>query len=409
MTTGSLHRLTVILPAILLVLQFAPRADEAGAASTHSAQWRTAPLVFFRTANAETTQLLRRVLRVDPRTGQSIPSVTPPADFRSFVDAAQVGDTSFLAWTTKRGDLWLGAAGPTPGLARRWRVGRAGGFEVVPAPTDRSLGTGSGFLRVSADGRTALLVNGQGRRRVGRYVDLRTGAVRSRRLPVGVSRDVADATVLGDRFVLVGPTGAVVTVGRHGEVVSRGQVPLASTGTSRIGFVNIVGLPGDRAALSFIGGWMYRPGTRRYIARYDARTGKVKITRSYADFDGFEFAATATRFLVFGDDHWTTGRIDGGPLRKMRPPGPGRRPPGSAGIEPDAQGNPYVRGSTTARGVAFVLRGIDYVNRNDMNAYGAFEVLEVDVENARVIRRTRFGDDRGGRSPLPYAFDMRIS
>lgn len=367
------------------------------------------PLVFFRTANRAGTRLLRRVLRVNPRTGRSLPSITPPADFRSFVDAVQVGGTSFLAWTSRRGGLWLGAAGPNGRIARRWQVGRSGGFEVLPVPLYKAAGTGTGFVRVSADQSTALLVNGRGRG-IGRFVDLESGTVRERQLPVGLDRNIADAAAIGGLFVLSGYTGAVVSMGSNGDVVARTQVKLAAKGAMTIGFVKMVALSGDRAVFSFINGRMYRDGTRRFIGRYNARNGALTITRSYPDFEGYEFAATQSRFAVFGNDHWTIGPIDRGPLRRITPPGAGPRPPAFAGIEPEVEGVPRVFGNAIgAHGRTSVFRAIDYENIHGMAGYVAYEVVQVDVESARVIRRTRFGDETGGPSPLPFAFDVRVS
>lgn len=42
-------------------------------------------------------------------------------------------------------------------------------------------------------------------------------------------------------------------------------------------------------------------------------------------------------------------------------------------------------------------------------SYVAYEIVEVDIDTARVIRRTRFADETGGRSTLPYAFDVRVA
>lgn len=161
---------------------------------------------------------------------------------------------------------------------------------------------------------------------------------------------------------------------------------------------------------SFITGSKYRAGTRRLIARYDTRTGAVNATRSYAAVDGYEFVATPTRFVVFGNGHWTARRIDGGPLRQVAAPGPGPRPPAAAKIEPDEPGGSYVSASTTTcDGRAVVLRVIGYANRADTNEYSAYEAIDVDIAHARVLRRTRYADDTGGPRPRPYVFDIRNS
>lgn len=382
-------------------------AHAATSSSTHAG-----PLVFFRTVKRNTIRPLRRVLRVDPRTGRDLRSVTLPADFRSFVDAAQVGDTSFLVWTSKHGQLWLGAAGTTGRIMRRWRIGRAGGFDVTPVPEDPFEGSGTGFLRVSPDRHTALLVNGQGRDREGLYIDLPSGAVRKRLLPRGVRREVADVAAVGDRFVLLGFAGDLVTVGARGELVARGRVRLPAGGPRRIGFVDLVALPSNRAVVSFTTNRSYKFARRRFVARYNARSGALEATRTFLDPGGDTFAATATRFEVFADEpyKWIAGRIDGGPLREVEQPGPGPRPAPAVKIEADVQGTQRAFSTTTSTdGKAFVLRAIDYENYNDQEGYAPYEVLEVDVTAARVLRRTRFGDDSGGPSGLPFAFDIRVS
>lgn len=98
--------------------------------------------MFFRTIKRNTIRPLRRVLRVDPRTGRRLRSVTLPIDVRSFVDATQVGDLSYVAWTSTRGELWLAEARRSGQISRRWRVDRAGGFDVTPVP-ERIPGPGS--------------------------------------------------------------------------------------------------------------------------------------------------------------------------------------------------------------------------------------------------------------------------
>lgn len=412
--TGSTSRPPVVLLVALVVfwLPFT-RPEPTLAASSAGMAGRVAgtvaPLVFFRTESTKATGFLRRVMRISPRTGRSLRSVVPPADFRSFVDAVQVGSTSYLAWTSTRGNLWLASAGPSGRIERRWLVGRSSGFEVRPVPLYEPTGTGTGFLRVSANQRDALLVNGRGRR-IGRFVDLQSGIVKSRHLPDGVQEDVADAAAVGGRFVLISETGSVVSLGPNGELLSRTQIRLPAAGPRRIGFVKLIPLSADHAALSFINGQMYRDGTRRFIARYNARNGALTIERSYLDFEGYEFAATTERFTVFGNDHWTTGRIDGGPLRQISPAGPGPRPPASAGIEPEVEGVARVFGSATGNnGQAFVFRAIDYENIHGMAGYVAYEVIQVGIANGEIRRRTRFGDETGGRSPLPFAFDIRVA
>lgn len=371
------------------------------------------PLVFFRTIKRNTVRPLRRVLRVDPRTGRRLRSVTLPIDLRSFVDATQVGDRSYLAWTSTRGELWLAEARRSGQISRRWRVDRAGGFDVTPVPEDPlEEDSGTGFLRVTADGRTALLVNGQGQGRFGRYVDLLTGTVITRRLPKGVDENVADIAPLADRFVLISDTATLVTVGARGALIARGHVTLPSRGPREVGFVDLIALPAGRAVTSFTTNRSANDERRRFIARYDTRSGAVTVTRSFTDRFGDTFAATATRFELFGDypDQWVSGAIDGGPLRQVQPPGPGARPPAVFEIEPEVQGEPAVFNSvTSADGRAFVFRGIDYENRKNQEGYAAYEIVEVDVRTARVLRRTRFADDAGGPSPLPYAFDIRVS
>lgn len=267
-------------------------------------------------------------------------------------------------------------------------------------------------MRVSADRRTALLINGQGRGRFGRYVDLRTGTVLIRRLPKGVDENVAAIAPLADRFVLIGDTATLVTVGARGALIARGHVTLPAAGPRKVGFVDLVALPAGRAVASFTTNRSANDERRRFIARYDTRSGAVTVTRSFTDRFGDTFAATATRFELFGDypSPWVVGRIDGGPLREIPAPGPGPRPPAVVQIDPDVQGVPYAFNSvTSADGRAFVFRGIGFQNRTNQEGYAAYEIVEVDVRTARVLRRTRFADDSGGPSPLPYAFDIRVS
>lgn len=386
-------------------------AEASRVSGTLHAHTRTGPLVFFQTFRANSIQRLRRVLRVDPRTGRRLVAVTLPSDARTFIDATEVGDTTFLAWASNRGDLWLAAAGRTGGMSRRWRVGRSAGFEVRPVPNDPTNEVAAGVVRVTADARYALLVNGRGARRIGRFVDLRSGTVHNRPLPRGVEREVADTAVLGHRFVLIGRTGGLVTLGPLGGLLARGQVGLPASGSGRIRFVDIVAPTTERVIVSFVTGSMFRGTARRSIAWYDASTGRFTTTRSYPDDDGYAFAATTTRFVVFGDNHWVAGRLDGGPLRKIAPLGPGARPPATSRIDPNVHGNAYVLGSTTsADGQAVVLRSIDYANPDDRTDYTAFEILDVDIRQARVLQRTRFADDAGGPPRhLPYALSIRVS
>lgn len=394
--------------ADLLIVVAAAAATQPASAASGSTP--SGPLIFFRTANADTTRLLRRVVRVEPRTGKSLPPIVPPSDFRSFVDAVQVGSMSFVAWTSKRDTLWLGAAGPDGRISRRWRAGSAGGFEVRPIPEDPAEGTGDGFVRISADGTTALLVNGRGRR-FGRYLDLRSGAVSNTPLPEEVSGQIVEAAAVGSRFVLVGSTGSLATVGPHGEAVARSAIKLPAIGPDRIDLVDIVALSEYRAVLSYVTPRTSTVDRRRFIARYNARSGTVRVTRSFADPGGDAFAATSTWFEVFAHDpfRWTAGRIDGGPLRHVPPAGPGPRPAATFRIEPDLPPVAYVLGSASSRSQGFVFRTLDYENVNDMNGYAVHEVIEVEIPTARVLRRTRFGDGTGGRSTLPYAFDIRVS
>lgn len=370
------------------------------------------PWVFFRTIKRNTLRPLRRVLRVDPRTGRRLRSVTLPIDLRSFVDATQVGDLSYLAWTSTRGELWLAEARRSGQISRRWRVDRAGGFDVTPVPEDPlDEDSGTGFLRVTADGRSALLVNGQGQGRFGRYVDLRTGRVLIRRLPKGVDENVADIAPLADRFVLFGDTATFVTVGARGALIARGHVTLPAAGPRKVGFVDLVALPAGRAVASFTTNRSANGERRRFIARYNTRSGAVTLTRSFPDRFGDTFGATATRFELFGDDPypWITGRIDGGPLRDVQQPGPGPRPPVAVGIDPEVRGAQLALDTTTSDGRAFLLRAIDYENRSNQEGYAPYEVVVIDVANARVLKRTRFGDDSGGPSGLPFAFNIRVS
>lgn len=369
----------------------------------------SSPLVFFRTFNRDTSQLLRRVFRVDPRTERNLSPVALPPDFRSFVDAVQVGNRSFVVWTSKRDRLSLGAAGPDGRIVRRWPVGSAGGFEVRPVPDDPTSGTGSGFLRVSSDRRTALLVNGRGRR-FGRYVDLRSGAVHNTPLPNGISGQIAEAAAIGSRFVLVGNKGSLVTVGQRGNVVARGSVNLPATGPDRIDLVDIVALSANRALLSYVTPRTSKAPRRRFVVRYNPRSGATRVTRKFTDPGGEAFAATATRFEVFGADpyRWIAGRIDGGPLRAVTPAPPGP-PPAGIGIEPDAPAFSFLYNAASAGARGFVLRVVDFENVNDMSGYAVHEVLEVEVATSRVLRRTRFGEPPPRRINLPYPFDIRIS
>lgn len=213
-----------------------------------------------------------------------------------------------MAWTTKRGNLWLARAGEDGRINRRWPVGRAEGFEHIPtfAEYDQFL-YGSGFLRVTANGSTALLVSGDGSQRTGYYVNLRSGATQAPKLPSGLETNVADVAVLGNRFVLVGDTAALVTVGVRGNVVARGAVKFPKGGETEIGNVNLVALSGGTAVLSFVTGGLFDKDSRRFIVRYDARTGSVKVTNAYREVDGEQFVATAMRFAVLAT---IAGRLD---------------------------------------------------------------------------------------------------
>lgn len=324
----TLLRRVGLAASMMIVL---PIAGGRSASAAPSVVESSSPLVFFRTFNRDTSQLLRRVFRLNPRTGKNLSPVALPPDFRSFVDAVQVGNISFVVWTSKRDRLSLGAAGPDGRIVRRWPVGSAGGFEVRPVPDDPTSGTGSGFLRVSADRRTALLVNGRGRR-FGRYVDLRSGAVHNTPLPDGISGQIAGAAAIGSRFVLVGNTGSLVTVGRRGNVLARGSVNLPATGPDRIDLVDIVALSANSAVASFVTSRTAKVARRRFVARYNPRSGATRVARNFADPGGEAFAATATHFEVLGADpyRWIAVGSMGAHCGPLRPRPPDLPPPVSA-------------------------------------------------------------------------------
>lgn len=402
---------------VVVLLLVTPRVESPSAAAaevipTTSASPPVGPLVFFRTLSRKTGRPLRSVERLDARTGRQLASVTLPTNLRTFVDATQVGGQTFVAWTTKRGNLWLARAGEDGRINRRWPVGRAEGFEHTPtfAEYDQFL-YGSGFLRVTANESTALLVSGDGSQRTGYYVNLHSGATRAPKLPSGLETNVADIAVLGNRFVLVGDTAALVTVGVRGNVVARGAVKFPTGGETEIGNVNLVGLSGGTAVVSFVTGGLFDKDSRRFVVRYDARTGSVKITNAYREVDGEQFVATAMRFAVFGYNRWTTGLIDGGPIRKTEPP------PGPDPDAPPVLHDPAYRVSVVVLDAAsstdqhgFVLRYVRYESQKGQHDTVAFEVIDVDVDQeASVVRRIRFGVSSYETSPLPDVFDIRIS
>lgn len=103
-TIGVVPRMAAVAVVIAAVAATTASVEAARGVPTGSLRATAGPLVFFRTVPNNSLRPLRRVLRVNPRTGRSLPSVTLPRDARTFVDATQVGDTSFFANSDDRTD-----------------------------------------------------------------------------------------------------------------------------------------------------------------------------------------------------------------------------------------------------------------------------------------------------------------